>query len=99
MRFISEKYLLKKIEEMRQKYEGSTEYQEFMPIFYNFRDIVMYAPTEHPKIEGRLEAHWEILPDGWLCSNCKKFTIWGKAMPEMTAGFCPNCGADMRGNE
>ena len=40
--------------------------------------------------------HWDDIPRykdiAWYCSECQRFTT-------MKHNFCPNCGADMRGNK
>ena len=33
---------------------------------------------------------------GWLCSNCGEYIVLNI---KMHGNFCPNCGADMRGEE
>ena len=54
-----------------------------------------------PTIEERKKGKWEKIRDSycaWSCSVCKEIVI---AMPEQMGrplyDYCPNCGADMRG--
>ena len=42
--------------------------------------------------------------DGWFCSECEHFEAWDYSADMKSAelnlpNFCPNCGADMRGEE
>lgn len=54
-----------------------------------------------PTIEERPKGEWYYnYQNGWHCSICNKSvkdmpTVMGKA----NFNFCPNCGADMRGEE
>lgn len=50
-------------------------------------DIIDNAPT----IEERQKGKWELDSIGAYCSECK-------IHPDYTSNFCPNCGADMRGD-
>ena len=54
-----------------------------------------------------VHAHWVTVQpnqrtgkaDMFVCSKCKRlvFTSWQKSINELGYTFCPNCGADMRG--
>ena len=59
------------------------------------------ASEDAPTIEERKKGKWiphydaEDYPLGCRCSVCTETYV----MPEGWAYFCPNCGADMRGEE
>ena len=42
--------------------------------------------------DGRALGHWEDCSNGWMCSNCLHDSTHD-------SNFCPNCGADMRGDQ
>lgn len=46
---------------------------------------------------GKWERHYceDGNPDGWRCDNCDEWYYFGQTLPN----FCPNCGADMRGEQ
>ena len=42
--------------------------------------------------------------DGWFCSECEHFEMWDYSVDMKSAelnlpNYCPNCGADMRGEQ
>lgn len=50
-----------------------------------------------PVVRGRWVRHYcdeDGKPDGWACDKCKEWYFFGPSKPN----FCPNCGADMRGD-
>lgn len=53
-------------------------------------------PTAEPK-KGKWIRHYceDGHPDGWQCGQCAEWYYFGEKKPN----FCPNCGADMRGEE
>ena len=67
--------------------------------WYDAKHSVLQVIAEQPTIDPeslRHKGEWKLLPTGeiiefvWECSNCKhKIGVPFK--------FCPNCGADMRG--
>lgn len=42
-------------------------------------------------------ADGELVYDVWYCSECNYCIDDGTDDPELLPNFCPNCGADMRG--
>ena len=54
-------------------------------------DLAQRALEQEPKT-----GHWNEIPKykdiAWQCSKCEHFTT-------MKHNYCPNCGADMRGEE
>lgn len=58
------------------------------------RDLPSAQPE--PK-RGKWERHYckDGSPDGWQCDKCKEWYYFGQTLPN----FCPNCGADMRGEQ
>lgn len=60
-------------------------------------DIIDNAPTVEERPKGEWIESQEEFEDAFIifkheCSNCKEITFGG-------GNFCPNCGADMRGDE
>lgn len=54
-------------------------------------------PSAEPeRREGKWERHYceDGNPDGWQCDCCGEWFYFG----DMKPNFCPDCGADMRGN-
>ena len=59
-----------------------------------------------PTIEERKKGKWIWCGDKHVCSECDEFALCdaydvldtGEYQEELT-DFCPNCGADMRGND
>lgn len=76
----------------------------------NTMEYQVKKPTDFPAIEPEREnGEWVVLPDGRLsCSNCcsvptNRIIINGNLVYDMTPirekmKFCPNCGADLRGD-
>lgn len=55
------------------------------------------APTIEPERKtGKWERHYceDGNADGWQCDQCGDWYYFGNT----TMNFCPNCGADMRGD-
>ena len=53
-------------------------------------------PSAQPEPKmGKWERHYceDGNPVGWQCDKCKEWYYFGQTLPN----FCPNCGADMRG--
>ena len=47
----------------------------------------------NPVIEARPQGEWKFVKHGYYeCSECKHLSY------EIKSNFCPNCGADMRGD-
>lgn len=53
------------------------------------------AADVRPVVHGK----WKNVKTGYICTNCKKHpgTMHGK-QGAFLSNFCPNCGADMRGD-
>ena len=57
-------------------------------------------PTIDPE-SLRLKAEWKLNEDGkWACTYCESLAIEHPTDSDwqVITAFCPNCGADMRGN-
>ena len=55
-------------------------------------------PSAQPERKmGKWERHYceDGNPDGWRCDKCDEWYYFGQTLPN----FCPNCGADMRGDK
>ena len=62
------------------------------------KTYVEQLPSEQPeRMKGKWERHYceDGNPDGWRCDNCDEWYYFGQTLPN----FCPNCGADMRGEQ
>ena len=61
-----------------------------------FREILEYLPSAQPE---RIKGRWEVASTGYSgfmrCSACKT----GCCGDNRSMNFCPNCGADMRGEQ
>ena len=56
------------------------------------------AQTIEPeRKKGKWKRHYceDENPNGWRCDNCDEWYYFGQTLPN----FCPNCGADMRGEQ
>ena len=49
-------------------------------------------PSAQPE---RKRGHWIFIGDGYKCSECRRVYSWWA--DSQTSNYCPNCGADMRG--
>lgn len=56
----------------------------------------IFELDEHYKI-SRPKGKW-LSDDGHVCSNCGKYAVYNASLEEQLTNFCPNCGADMRGD-
>lgn len=59
---------------------------------------IQNLPSEQPERKmGKWERHYceDGNPDGWRCDKCDEWYYFGQTLPN----FCPNCGADMRGEQ
>ena len=43
------------------------------------------------------KGHWELAEDGWYCTACELYPPFNCDPEEKGIPYCPNCGADMRG--
>lgn len=75
----------------------------FNDALLRFKSMVHSAPTVEPE---RKKGKWIHKPDiyldeqTWECSECGEPWIFIEGTPsENNANFCPNCGADMRGEQ
>lgn len=68
-------------------------------------DIVWQMVQDAPTIEAKPVVHGEWLDapyvyfgaKRYLCSECKDSEFWEARFVIVKENFCPNCGADMRG--
>ena len=60
-------------------------------------DVAIKALQSAEPKRGMWERHYckDGNPDGWQCDKCKEWYYFGQTLPN----FCPNCGADMRGEQ
>lgn len=80
--------------------------REFETIFYNDSyDLLMTERLidDAPTVEARPKGEWEYVGMGiYECTNCKAEYEAGIAdhcnINNSEFKYCPNCGADMRGN-
>ena len=76
-------------------------------VIYSFQDgytdearqalkMAIKALEEPERRKGKWERHYceDGNPDGWQCDCCGEWFYFG----DMKPNFCPNCGADMRGD-
>lgn len=74
---------------------GQYEYTEVV-----YKDDIDTMPTIEPQKKGK----WIEQDDGWdgvyyECSECREaFTLIDGTPTDNLYNFCPNCGADMRGD-
>lgn len=74
--------------------EEVKDYDTIMKILKRFAD----EPSAQPQ-RGRWIHHPEIgWGETWLCDQCGEKTT-STVMGKPRANFCPNCGADMRGEK
>ena len=87
---------------------GQTKYDEGIAYGYeaahrHIQEVIAHMPSAQP---GRKKGHYigeadgyadgELVYDIWSCSECGcYFEDWDE---QPTYNFCPNCGADMRGD-
>ena len=63
------------------------------PYYKHILDVIDNAPTvERPQGKWIYNQY-----DDWHCSECRHLEIGGYNQ-KPSANFCPNCGADMRGD-
>ena len=55
---------------------------------------IEHAPTITPE---RKTGKWIFLGDGYKCNKCRSVYSWWA--DSQTSNYCPNCGADMRGEQ
>lgn len=86
-------------EEIVEAGQGSTRYRigEFWELN---RDEIWKVINEQPTVEERKNGRWQVDPSGygfWICSDCGFVSEASGA--DLLYNFCPNCGADMRGEQ
>lgn len=68
--------------------------------------VTAYDIANAPTIELQRKGKWIVCGDKHVCSECDEFSLCdaydvletGEYQEELS-DFCPNCGADMRGEE
>ena len=65
------------------------------------KESLLVALNNTPTIDAEPLRHgkWELAEDGWYCSACKLYPPFDCDPEEKGIPYCPNCGADMRGEE
>ena len=71
---------------------------------YGYRGLIVCTIAEQPTIEPeRNKGKWIVNgkhPNYHLtCSECRNVAMWANGISYIYPNFCPNCGADMRGEE
>ena len=73
-----------------------------------FEIIINRLPSAQPERKRGRWIYGEDNPgtgrDGWFCSECEHFEMWDYSVDMKSAelnlpNYCPNCGADMRGEQ
>lgn len=100
MRLIDADALLKRVQQ--EESQAQIHGREFSTCFMSpggtpstewwfVEDLIENAPT----IEERKKGKWIKREIGWKCSNC---TLCTNDRGADSFNYCPNCGADMRGD-
>lgn len=66
---------------------------KFMCGVESYREHIESLPSAERK------GKWELAEDGWYCTACELYPPFDCDPEEKGIPFCPNCGADMRGEE
>lgn len=77
--------------------EGDTAKDAICETVVEAMEMVKNMETVKPK---RMRGRWQVDPSGygfWICSNCGFVSEASAA--DVLYKFCPNCGADMRGEQ
>ena len=65
----------------------------------HFLKILRDLPSAYPKKGKWIKEHLTVYLNGTAtCSECGGEAIWNSYGKQCLTKFCPNCGADMRGN-
>ena len=64
------------------------------------RGLIEYLPSAYPKKGKWIKEHLTVYLNGTAtCSECGGEAIWNSYGKQCLTKFCPNCGADMRGEK
>lgn len=100
---ISRDELLKRIDEEREYLKSRGQFGAEHILVHNFRDLVENAPTVDAivnTIEVRPQGEWIKDNSGnRFCSECGSSALYHEIGIIIESRFCPNCGADMRGEK
>lgn len=80
-------------EELREYYEANSYRNEWVNGIYEAVEAIKTLPPAQPE---RIKAHWV----NGRCDKCNEHApFWAMASTYHESNFCPNCGADMRGEQ
>ena len=84
------------------------QYFDRRVIIGKMQNVVSNLPSAQPERKRGRWIYGEDNPgtgrDGWFCSECEHFEMWDYSVDMKSAelnlpNYCPNCGADMRGEQ
>lgn len=91
--------LIKRDEAIETAVSAAVDWHRYANPYYSLAACIGEAMSKIPSAErkGKWIPHYdaEDYPLGCRCSVCNETYV----MPDGWANFCPNCGADMRGEE
>lgn len=95
VRLIDANALLKRVDEEREYLKARGQLGAEHILVHNFRDLIDNAPT----VEERPKGEWIKDNSGnHFCPECGSCALYHEIGTQIESRFCPNCGADMRGN-
>ena len=90
--------LYEKMTEVELYYAAYDRYPDDIDAEYTWALAMAIEALSQPE---RPKGRWELIQDDWnvyQCSECKEWWTLESGTPqENSMNFCPNCGADMRG--
>lgn len=100
--YIERQTAIDAIQQHREGVLGSYEYDEdvafvYASAHYHIIDVIRKLPPAEPE---RKKGRWDICDDGYVrCSECRVKAPWISDGVAWMSDYCPNCGADLRGDE